>query len=141
MQSGISTITLGVDNLQAAVAFYRDGLGLQTQGIISRYEPHGEVAFFQLQPGLKLALWPRRSMAQDARLPVGPVSATEVLLSHNVSSKDEVQAILSKAHNAGATVLKEPGPAFWGGHTAYFQDPDGHLWEIVWNPKWQASAT
>ncbi|MFC3338561.1 VOC family protein [Paracandidimonas soli] len=137
MQPGISTITLGVDDLQAAVAFYRDGLGLPTKGIIASHVPHGEVAFFQLQPGLKLALWPRASLAKDAGLPVGPASATEVLISHNVAARDDVEAVLDRARQAGATVLKEPGPAFWGGHTAYFQDPDGHLWEIVWNPKWQ----
>lgn len=136
MRPRLSVITLGVDDLPRALAFYRDGLGLATEGIVGTQYAHGAVAFFELQAGLKLALWPRASMAADAGLPVGPRSATEVALAHNVASQAEVDALLERARAAGATVLREPGPAFWGGWTALFQDPDGHLWEIAYNPKW-----
>jgi len=136
MRPRLSVITLGVDDLPRALAFYRDGLGLATEGIVGTQYPHGAVVFFDLQAGLKLALWPRASMAADAGLPVGPRSATEVALAHNVASEAEVAALLARARAAGATVVKEAGPAFWGGCTALFQDPDGHLWEIAYNPKW-----
>jgi catechol 2,3-dioxygenase-like lactoylglutathione lyase family enzyme len=132
----LSVITLAVDDLPRAVAFYRDGLGLPTEGIVGTQYEHGAVAFFELQAGLKLALWPRTSLAADAGLPLGPRSATEMALAHNVGSQAEVDALLARARAAGATVLREPGPAFWGGWTALFQDPDGHLWEIAFNPKW-----
>jgi catechol 2,3-dioxygenase-like lactoylglutathione lyase family enzyme len=132
----LSVITLAVDDLPRAVAFYRDGLGLPTEGIVGTQYALGAVAFFELQAGLKLALWPRTSLAADAGLPLGPRSATEMALAHNVGSPAEVDALLARARAAGATVLREPGPAFWGGWTALFQDPDGHLWEIAFNPKW-----
>jgi len=132
----LSVITLAVDDLPRAVAFYRDGLGLPTEGIVGTQYALGAVAFFELQAGLKLALWPRTSLAADAGLPLGPRSATEMALAHNVGSQAEVDALLARARAAGATVLREPGPAFWGGWTALFQDPDGHLWEIAFNPKW-----
>ena len=136
MKPRLSVITLAVDDLPRAVAFYRDGLGLPTEGIVGTQYALGAVAFFELQAGLKLALWPRTSLAADAGLPLGPRSATEMALAHNVGSQAEVDALLARARAAGATVLREPGPAFWGGWTALFQDPDGHLWEIAFNPKW-----
>jgi uncharacterized protein len=136
MQARLSVITLGVDDLERSVRFYRDGLGLPTQGIVGTQYPNGAVAFFDLQAGLKLALWTRQSLAVDAGLPVGPRSATEMALAHNVATEAEVRDILNQALAAGATLIKAPGPAFWGGYTAGFQDPDGHLWEIAYNPKW-----
>lgn len=136
MKPRLSVITLAVDDLPRALAFYRDGLGLPTEGIVGTQYEHGAVAFFELQAGLKLALWPRTSLAADAGLPQGPRCATEMALAHNVGSAAEVDALLARARAAGATVLREPGPAFWGGWTALFQDPDGHLWEIAFNPKW-----
>lgn len=141
MQAHLSVITLGVDDLERAVAFYRDGLGLPTEGIVGRQYENGAVAFFDLQAGLKLALWPRRSLAADAGLPLGTRSPTEMSLAHNVASPAEVDALLARAEAAGAAVLKRPGPAFWGGHTALFQDPDGHLWELAYNPKWPLPAS
>ncbi|NDY90412.1 VOC family protein [Ideonella livida] len=136
MQARLTVITLGVDDLERALRFYRDGLGWATPGIVGTQYPHGAVVFFELQPGLKLALWPRASLAADAGVPQGPRSATEMALAHNVATPREVEAVLAQAEAAGATVLKRPGPAFWGGWTAQFQDPDGHLWEIAHNPHW-----
>src|SRR5690606_31387976 len=90
VQPRLTVLTLGVDDLRAAVRFYRDGLGWRTDGIVGEEFEHGAVAFFDLQPGLRLALWPRRSIAHDAGLPVGPASATEMTLGHNVGSREAV---------------------------------------------------
>ena len=135
MQPRITLITLGVDDLERAVAFYRDGLGLATKGIVGKEFENGAVAFFNLQSGLKLALWPRRSLAADTGLPLGAKSALEFTLAHNVGSRDEVDAVLRQAAQAGATVVKPAQDTFYGGYAGYFQDPDGHLWEVVWNPQ------
>lgn len=135
MKPRITLITLGVDDLERAVAFYRDGLGLATEGIIGQEFEHGAVAFFDLQAGLKLALWPRASLAHDAGLPLEPRSATELSLGHNVATRDEVDVVLSQAAAAGGTIVKPAGETFWGGYAGYFQDPDGHLWEAAWNPQ------
>ena len=134
MKPRITLITLGVDNLARAVEFYRDGLGLVTPGIIGTEFEHGAVAFFDLQPGLKLALWPRASLAHDSGLPAGPRSATECSLAHNVADKNEVDLVMQQARAAGATITKPAADTFWGGYAGYFQDPDGHLWEVAWNP-------
>lgn len=88
-----------------------------------------------LQAGLKLALWPRRSIAHDSGLPLTAASATELTLGHNVASKAEVDAVLRQARDAGAVVVKPAHDTFWGGYAAYFQDPDRHLWEVAWNPR------
>lgn len=136
MKPRITLITLGVDDLERAVRFYRDGLGLQTEGIVGTEFAYGEVAFFDLQGGLKLALWPRRSIAQDTGLPLGTLSSTEFTIAHNVSSKEEVDEVMGQAKKAGAGIVKPAQDAFWGGYAGYFQDPDGHLWEVAWNPEW-----
>lgn len=139
MKSHLSVLTLGVGDLQRAVAFYRDGLGLSTEGIIGEEFEHGAVAFSDLNPGLKLALWPRASMATDTGLPLENAELNSLTLGHNVSSRDEVDAIMAQARQAGARIVKEAQDAFWGGYSGYFQDPDGYLWEIVWNPQLQFS--
>jgi catechol 2,3-dioxygenase-like lactoylglutathione lyase family enzyme len=131
----ITVITLGVDDLERAVHFYRDGLGFKTPGIVGQEFEHGAVAFFDLQEGLKLALWPRGSLANDSGLPQGAPDATGFSLGHNVSSKAEVDAVMAQAAAAGAVIVKAAGDTFWGGYAGYFQDPDGHLWEVVWNPQ------
>lgn len=137
MKPRITVITLGVDDLERSLAFYRDGLGLPTQGIFGREFEHGAVAFFDLNAGLKLAIWPRSSLAHDSGLPLGPASATELSIGHNVASKDEVDEIMAQAKRAGATIVKPAQPTFWGGYAGYFQDPDRHLWEVVWNPQFE----
>jgi catechol 2,3-dioxygenase-like lactoylglutathione lyase family enzyme len=134
MKARITLLTLAVDDLERAVAFYRDGLGLPTPGIVGTQFEHGAVAFFELQPGLKLALWPRRSLAADSGLPAQPASATEFSIGHNVASEDEVREVLGQAERAGARIVKPAEPTFYGGYAGYFQDPDGHLWEVAYNP-------
>lgn len=136
MKPRITVLALGVDNLEAALRFYRDGLGLPTQGIVGQEFEYGAVAFFDLQGGLRLALWPRASIARDAGLPVQPPSATDFTIGHNVNSREEVDAVLAQAARAGATIVKPAQDTFWGGYAGYFRDPDGHVWEVVWNPDW-----
>lgn len=135
MKPRITLITLGVDDLEKSLAFYRDGLGLPTQGIVGKEFEHGAVAFFDLQHGVKLALWPRRSIAHDAKISLQPRSATELTIGHNVASKDEVDAVMEQAKRAGAKIIKPAQETFWGGYAGYFQDPDDHMWEIAWNPE------
>jgi hypothetical protein len=135
MKPRITLLTLGVDDLEKAVAFYRDGLGLKTPGIVGKEFEHGAVAFFDLQSGLRLALWPRDSLAHDSGIPKAPRSATEFSIGHNVASKEEVDAVMEQARKAGATVVKQAADTFWGGYAGYFQDPDQHLWEVLWNPQ------
>lgn len=135
MKPRITVITLGVKDLENAVAFYRDGLGFPTQGIVGTEFEHGAVAFFDLQDGLHLALWPRTSIAYDANVPLQSSSATEITIGHNLASKKEVDEIMEQAKRAGATIVKSAKDTFFGGYSGYFQDPDGHLWEVVWNPQ------
>jgi catechol 2,3-dioxygenase-like lactoylglutathione lyase family enzyme len=134
MKPYVTLITLGVDDLERALTFYRDGLGFPTEGIVGREFEHGAVVFIDLQPGLKLALWRRADLAWDTGLPKSPSSATELSLGHNVKSSAEVDAVMEQASRAGARIVKRAGKTFWGGYTGYFQDPDGHLWEVAWNP-------
>lgn len=135
MKPRVTLITLGVDDLERAVRFYRDGLGFATEGIVGKEFEHGAVAFFDLQSGLRLALWPRKSLAHDSGLPVSPPATTDVCLAHNVASKREVDEVMELAKAAGAKVVKPAHDTFWGGYAGYFQDPEGHLWEVAWNPR------
>jgi uncharacterized protein len=137
MKPRITLITLGVDDLEKSLDFYREGLGLRSEGIVGQNFEHGAVAFFDLQPGLKLALWKRDSIAHDSSLPKGPRSATEFTIGHNVGSAAEVDAVMEQAKRAGARIIKPAQKTFWGGYSGYFQDPDGHLWEVAWNPDWE----
>jgi len=134
MKPRISVLTLGVEDLERSVAFYRDGLGLPTDGIIGREFEHGAVAFFDLQSGLKLALWPRKSIMNDTGIPLQSSSALEFTIGHNVGSIEEVNALMAHAEKAGAKIVKPAGDTFYGGYAGYFQDTDGHLWEVVYNP-------
>ena len=135
MKPRITLLTLGVDDLDRAVAFYRDGLGLPTEGIIGREFEHGSVAFFKLHGGLTLALWKRTDLAWDSGLRKGGRSSTEFSIGHNVNSREEVDAVLAEAQRAGAEIVKPAQLTFWGGYAGYFKDPDGHLWEVAWNPQ------
>ena len=136
MKARVTVITLGVDDLERALRFYRDGLGFRPDGIVGKECEHGAVAFFDLQAGLKLAIWPRTSISHDSGIPLSSPSPTEFTVGHNVSSRAEVDAVMQQAQNAGAVIVKPADDTFWGGYAGYFQDPDQHLWEIVWNPQW-----
>lgn len=140
MKPRITVITLGVEDLERALRFYRDGLGFATGGIIGTEFEHGAVVFIELQAGLKLALWPRASLAQDSGLPLARPNPTELSLGHNVASREEVDAVMAQAQRAGAVIVKPAQATFWGGYAGYFQDPDQHLWEVVWNPAWENAA-
>jgi hypothetical protein len=131
----VSTITIGVDDLDRSLRFYRDGLGFPTRGIVGTEYEHGAVAFFHLTNGQKLAIWARKDLAHEAKVPLGPRSASEFSLGHNVGSKAEVDAVIGQAQRAGAMITDPPHAEFWGGYTGSFQDPDGHLWEVAWNPE------
>lgn len=137
MKPRITLITLGVDDLERAVRFYRDGLGLETPGIVGKEFDHGAVAFFQLDGGLRLALWERKNIAHDTGLPLTSPSATDFTVAHNVGSQAAVDAVLEQARQAGARIIKAAATVFWGGYSGYFQDPDGHIWEVTWNPQWE----
>lgn len=135
MKPRISVVTLGVADLERSLAFYRDGIGLPTQGIVGREFEHGAVAFFDLSGGLKLAIWAQDDICHDTGLPKTPVSPTAFTIGHNVMHKEDVAAVMDAARRAGAEIVKPAQETFYGGYAGYFRDPDGHLWEIVWNPQ------
>jgi uncharacterized protein len=134
MHARINVLTLAVDDLQRALRFYRDGLGLPTEGIIGTEFEHGAVAFFDLQQGLRLAVWARNDLSHDSGLPNTPPSPADFSIGQNVSSEREVDEAMAQAAKAGARIVKKAQKTFYGGYAGYFQDPDGHLWEVVFNP-------
>jgi hypothetical protein len=135
MKARISVLTIGVDDLERSLQFYRDGLGFPSPGIIGTEFEHGAVAFFDLQDGLKLAAWRRADLAHDSGVARSPASPTEFSLGHNVRTEREVDEVMMQAAQAGAHIVKRAQKTFWGGYAGYFQDPDGHLWEVLFNPK------
>lgn len=135
MKPRVSVLTLGVDDLERALRFYRDGLGWASEGIVGTEFEHGAVAFFPLQGDLMLALYPRKEIAWDAQVPIQPNSSTEFTIAHNVNTKEQVDVVMTQAQAAGAQIIKPAGQTFWGGYAGYFRDPDGHLWEVAWNPQ------
>lgn len=140
MKPKLKVLTLAVSDLEASLRFYRDGLGLPTKGIIGQEFDHGAVAFFELAGGLMLALWPAASLAKDAGIAVTRERLGAVSLGHVVGSKAEVDAVMEAAAKAGAAIIGKPQDRFWGGYSGYFHDPDGHLWEIAWNPQFADEA-
>ena len=132
MKPRITVLTIGVDDLERSFAFYTS-LGLPSKGIVGREFERGAVAFFDLEAGLKLAIWPRESLAHDSGVARSPRSATELSIGHNVRSEQEVDAVMKQAEQAGATIVKAASKTFWGGYAGYFADPDGHLWEVTFN--------
>jgi uncharacterized protein len=134
MKPRINVITLGVNDLERSLAFYRDGLGLPTEGITGSDFEDGAVVFFNLNAGLILALYPRTSLAKDGKVPAGQPSSMEFSIGHLVRSKEEVDVTMLQAQKAGAHITDPAHDRFWGGYSGYFQDPDGHLWEIAWDP-------
>ncbi len=139
MEHRIDVITLAVGDLERALSFYREGLGLESPGLTGTEfigddtTPAGAVAMFRLDRGLILALYPRSELAKDAEIPPGPAQSGEFSLGHLVASRAEVDALLAQAEAAGATVT-EPHDRPWGIYSGYFRDPDGHLWEIIHSP-------
>jgi catechol 2,3-dioxygenase-like lactoylglutathione lyase family enzyme len=134
MKPRISVLTLGVADLEKSLVFYRDGLGLPTEGIVGREFEHGAVAFFDLSGGLKLGLWAQADIVHDTGLPGTPISPTSFTIGHNVARREDVDTVIEQARRAGAGIVKPPQDTFYGGYAGYFRDPNGHLWEVVWNP-------
>jgi uncharacterized protein len=147
MEPRIPVITLAVDDLQRALTFYRDGLGLDSDGVVGTefHDDHsgadGAIAMFHLAGGLILAVYPRSELAKDAGLPLRASQTGEFSLGHFVASREDVDALLARAGAAGGSVLDKPRDRPWGIYSGYFQDPDGHLWEIVHNPALDTEAT
>ena len=132
MEQRLSVVTLGVADLQRSLGFY-EALGWR------RGNSHAEVVFFQAN-GCVLALYPRGLLAKDASIPAEGGGFSGVVLAYNTRSREEVAAVLAEAERAGGRILKPAQDAFWGGHSGYFADPDGHLWEVAWNPEWELTA-
>jgi catechol 2,3-dioxygenase-like lactoylglutathione lyase family enzyme len=141
MEPHIDVITLAVADLERSLAFYRDGLGLSSPGIVAteyvgdEVNAAGAVVMFELRGGLILALYPRSELAKDGSIPLGPPKTGEFSVGQLVGSSEEVDAILAQAARAGATITDRPHRRPWGIYSGYFRDPDGHLWEIIWNPQ------
>ena len=134
MKPFIKVITLAVEDLERSLAFYRDGMGLETDGIIGTEFEYGAVVFFHLRSGLILALWPKASLSVEANIPLSEIHSGGITLANNVRSKAEVDDVMAQAARAGATISDPARDRFFGGYSGYFQDPDGHIWEIIWNP-------
>jgi uncharacterized protein len=137
MKPRITVITIGVSDLEKALRFYRDGLGLPTRGIVGREFAHGALALFDLQQGLKLAIFPRSDLALDANVPLSAPSTIECTLGHYLKSKEEVDTVMEQVKQAGAIITDEAHDRPWGIYSGYFQDLDGHLWEVVWDPRFE----
>jgi catechol 2,3-dioxygenase-like lactoylglutathione lyase family enzyme len=140
MKAKLKVLTLAVDDLDRSLRFYRDGLGLPTKGVIGQEFEHGSVAFFELDRGLILAVWPSTSFEMDIGIKVTRERRGAVSIGHVVRSKAEVDEVMSQAAKAGAVIVATARDRFWGGYSGYFHDPDGHLWEIAWNPQFQDEA-
>ncbi len=135
MEPRFAVLTLGVDNLGRAYNFYHDGLGFPSKGIVGKEFEHGEVVFFDMKNGMTLALYSRKNLAWDAGIPDSPTSSAEFSIAYNTKDEAEVDSVLELAKRAGAKITKPAQKAFWGGYHGYFEDPDGHLWEILWSPQ------
>lgn len=130
MEPRLTLLTLGVSDLPRSVRFYRDGLGLPTT-----YKDGDPIAFFNTQ-GTRLGILPVEELAHD----ISPETKAQlgtfngITIAHNVRTKEEVAAVLAEAERAGGKIIKPAQDVFWGGHSGYFLDPDGHHWEVAWNP-------
>jgi catechol 2,3-dioxygenase-like lactoylglutathione lyase family enzyme len=129
MQQRLSLLTIGVRDIERARRFYEEGLGWR------RDFGGDDVAMYQ-SGGMVFALYEWPKLAEDAGVSEEGSGFRGVTLAHNVASKEEVRAVLEEARAAGARIVIEPRDTFWGGYDAYFADPDGHLWEVAWNPYW-----
>jgi predicted lactoylglutathione lyase len=133
MKQRINTLTLGVNDLERSMQFYRE-LGWQTEGIVGTEFENGDVVFFDLDNSLKLALYERKNLAWDSQIELSPPSATEFSIGYIVNGESDVDTAMQQAEKAGGKVIKPAQKTFWGGYGGYFQDPDGHLWEIIYFP-------
>lgn len=134
MKQRINILTLGVNDLKKSLTFFRDGLGWKTQGIIGTEFENGETVVFELNNGMLFSLYERRNLAWDSGIAQQSESTTEFSIGYLVNNEEEVKIIMEQAEKAGAKIIKPAQKTFWGGYGGYFQDIDGHLWEIIHNP-------
>lgn len=134
MRPKIHVLTLGVADLERSLAFYR-ALGFESEGIIGTEFPGGTAAMFELEDGLILALYGRADLEKDANATFDAPGRGEFSIGHLVASREAVDEVLAAAQGAGATLTEEPYDRAWGIYSGYFRDPDGHLWEVIWNPR------
>lgn len=130
MRPKLNLVTLGVKDFERALKFYRDGLGWQPSSA-----SQDDVAFFPLG-GVVLGLYPCDKLAEDARISPEGSGFAGITLAYNTKSREEVDEVLQTVERLGATIVKQAENVFWGGYSGYFADPDGHLWEVAWNPFW-----
>jgi uncharacterized protein len=146
MESRVHVLTLAVADLERALSFYRDGLGLQSEGIIGTEfggdagNAAGAIALFHLNGGLILSLYPRTELAKDANVPLDPPNSGDFSIGHAVASREEVDSLLLAAQAAGARLTGPARERPWGIYSGYFTDLDGHLWEVLWNPELDVSS-
>lgn len=136
MKRKINILTLGVNDLNDSLKFFQDGLGWLTDGVVGTEFENGAIVIFDLDNGMKLSLYERKNLAWDSGLKQQPPSATEFSIGHFVNSAKDVDQIMKLAEKAGAKIIKPAQKTFWEGYAGYFQDIDGHLWEIGYNPAW-----
>jgi uncharacterized protein len=134
MRPRIHVLTLGVADLERSLVFYR-ALGFESEGIIGTEFPGGTAAMFELEDGLILAVYGRKDLEHDANATFDAPGRGEFSIGHLVASREEVDAVLEAAQAAGAQLTEEPHDRPWGIYSGYFRDPDGHLWEVIWNPR------
>lgn len=134
MQPKLGMVTLGVENLQRSLQFYRDGLGWKTSD-----QQHEEIAFFPLG-SVELALYPRTKLAEDATVNPSGTGFSGITLSYKATSRADVDALLQRVEQLGERIVKPAQDVFWGGYSGYFADPDGHLWEVAWSAAWDTTA-
>jgi uncharacterized protein len=141
MEPHIDVITLAVGDLERSLEFYRDGLGLEAGELVGTeypgddLTPAGAAAMFKLAGGLMLMLYPRSELAKDANIPLSSPQGGEFSIGYMVANRADVDALLGQAEDAGATLTDRPHDRPWGIYSGYFRDPDGHLWEVIWNPR------
>jgi hypothetical protein len=137
MKQRVNILTLGVNDLKKSMKFYQDGLGWKTKGIVGTEFENGEIVLFDLDNGMKLSLYERKNLAWDSKLKLQSESATEFSIGYFVNNDKEVDTVMQQATKGGAKIIKPAQKTFWGGYAGYFQDLDGHLWEIGHNPAWK----
>jgi catechol 2,3-dioxygenase-like lactoylglutathione lyase family enzyme len=128
MRPKLNIVTLGVLDFERALQFYQQGLGWQPSSA-----SQDDVAFFPLG-GIVLALYPRAKLAEDAQVSPAGSGFSGITLAYNTKSEAEVDEVLQTVEKLGATIVKKAQKVFWGGYSGYFTDPEGHLWEVAWNP-------
>ena len=131
MRQKLNLITLGVDDIDKALDFYETGLGWKKSSA-----SQDDIAFFQLG-GIVLSIYPRKLLAKDATVDDKATGFSGITISHNAKSEQEVDDVLKEVEKLGATIIKRAEKVFWGGYSGYFKDPDGHLFEVAYNPFWK----